>query len=170
MNRYSLVCLGLIAGLLSGCSSHDDWKARTHRTSGTMTINGKIPVNAIVQLLPVDQPVDSAGSRPYGLVGEDGSFSVTTYDAGDGAPIGEYHLLIVWPTFVGSQDDRLKGAFASPEKSPGKVTIERGANRIPPIELAATGLSSDVSAKNSTPVNPLDALRNVQNASKKKKK
>lgn len=136
MNRFSFFCVGLIASLISGCSDSDGWKARTYSTTGTLTINGNIPVNAIVQFMPVNKPVDSAGSRPYGRVRDDGAFSLTTYEPGDGAPIGEYHVLITWPQPGDPRQDRLKGAFASPEKSATTFTIEKGRNQIPPIELA----------------------------------
>lgn len=135
MNRFSLICMGLIASLLSGCSDTDGWKARTYPTTGSMTINGATPVNAIVYLMAVDKPVDSAESRPYGRVRDDGTFSVTTYELGDGAPIGEYQLLITWPQPGDPRQDRLKGAFGSPEKSSWRFTIEKGSNQIPPIEL-----------------------------------
>lgn len=137
LNRLSLLCVGgLIAGLFSGCSDSDGWKARTYPATGTVTINGKIPVNAIVNLMPVSKPVDSAESRPFGRVREDGTFSVRTYGSADGAPIGEYHLLITWPQPGNPRQDRLKGAFASPEKSQRTFTVEKGENQIPPIELA----------------------------------
>lgn len=136
MSRFSLVCLALAASLFSGCSDSDGWKARTNPATGTLSINGEIPVNAIVQLMPVDQPVDSSGTRPFGRVRDDGTFALTTYEPGDGAPLGEYHLLVAWPQPGNPRQDRLKGAFGSPETSSLRVTIEKGRNQIPPIELA----------------------------------
>lgn len=94
----------------------------------------------MVVLRPVS---DSLGSLlPHGEVGPDGSFRIETYEPGDGAPAGEYIVLITWPdlkTDPGGGEvavgDRLNGRFKDPAKSPWKVLIKEGNNELEPFRL-----------------------------------
>ncbi|MFO0951873.1 MAG: hypothetical protein U0835_12120 [Isosphaeraceae bacterium] len=69
---------------------------------------------------------DAAASRPSGKVSEDGTFQLTTYEAGDGAPAGEYTATLQWNKLVKRGNDFVAGpdivppAYTSPEQSPGK--------------------------------------------------
>jgi len=104
-----------------------------------MRINGEIPVGAQVYFLPLGAAIDSRGSRPYAAVGQDGTYSMTTYKAFDGAPPGEYAVTVVWPTnqHTPSSPDRLGNKFDSIEEAPLKVNIIKGKNVIPPFNLIA---------------------------------
>src|SRR5215472_1146311 len=59
--------------------------------------------------------------RPTAHVGEDGTFELTTYVKGDGAPAGEYAITIEWipprpppPHWPKQIGDRLKGRYSDP--------------------------------------------------------
>lgn len=96
---------------------------------------------------------DERGTRPQGTVAEDGTFQVTTYQAGDGIPVGEYQIGILWfdnPDSANARD-KLMGKFAKPETSGLKVTIEKGSNLLPPIELNKVQLASRVPRKGADP-------------------
>jgi hypothetical protein len=82
-------------------------------------------------------------AKPTARVGEDGSYTLTTYDKDDGAQAGEYTVTVEWvpprpppphkPTQTG---DRLKGRYSDPATSTIKYTVEKGKdNVVPPIEL-----------------------------------
>ena len=140
--------------LASGCG--ESWQADTHPASGRISINGKPPAGALVQLVPAEgiKP-DERNSRPWGLVKGDGTFILSTYDGKPGVPVGEYRLTITWPPDASrpSMMDRLKSRYARPEQSPRKVTIKPGDNVLPPIDLA--GVDVDMKAGPAVPVGPM---------------
>lgn len=128
--------MALLAGLAcAGCGG--DWKAETYPAKGTISVNGKPPVGAVLHFVSTAGKVDQRNSRPWAKVANDGSFTLGTYKPGDGAPPGQYAVTIVWPVDPSTPDprDRLGFAFAKPEKSKWKVTIIEGENELPPIVL-----------------------------------
>ena len=137
MHRSSLIRWTLLATtvILTGCG--EDWQAATYPASGRLTINGQPATGALVQLVAAGQGPDVRNSRPWGMVGQDGSFQLATYDASAGAPPGDYYLTITWPVnpAVLGSPDRLKGKYASPSTSKWPITIKAEATVIPPIEL-----------------------------------
>lgn len=131
-----------------GCGG-EDWQAETHPASGRITINGEAPVGAVVELHSTGEKPDVRNSRPWGIVQEDGSYTLTTYERGDGAPSGEYAVIIKWPPDVSqpSLADRLNGAYANPERSPWTVTINDGENKLTPIEITGAKVLSKEQAR-----------------------
>ena len=129
---FALVCLTAI-----GCGGAD-WQAETQPVKGTITINGEHPEGAIVTLHPTADAVDVRKSKPWGLVEPDGSYTLRTYDKGDGAPLGDYRVTVAWldnPN-VPNSIDLLGGAYADPDQSQWTFTIEKGRTELPPIEIA----------------------------------
>jgi hypothetical protein len=61
---------------------------------------------------------------------QDGKFSVSTYEAGDGAPEGQYAVTFVWNQLdrmsMSYQGDKLNGKYADPDSSEFKVTVKAG--------------------------------------------
>lgn len=135
-----LVVLGFIC---SGCGG-EDWQADAYPASGTLTVNGEPAEGAVVELHSVGQQPDVRNSRPWAIVQEDGSFTLSTYGSGDGAPAGEYDVIVRWPPDVSqpSLTDRLGGAYSTPAGSPATVTITEGENPLPPIEITGAKVSS----------------------------
>ncbi len=134
-SKCVFVCLLCIS--LSGCGQ-ENWKARTYPVTGSVTINGAFPEGLFVKLLTLDSaPIDRRESVPWGKVESDGTFSIRTYDKGDGAPAGLYAVVLKWPADPTTIDtiDRLGGAYETSEKSPLQVTIEKKRNELPPIVL-----------------------------------
>ncbi len=130
--------LSMILACLCSAGCGKDWRTDTHPASGRISINGQTPVGAIVQLIPTSAPVDERNSRPWGLVKEDGTFALGTYETEGGAPVGQYAVTITWPDdpSVPSLNDRLAHRYSRPEQSKWKVTIKEGGNELPPIELS----------------------------------
>lgn len=125
--------LGLVA---IGCGG-GDWRAETQPASGSITINGKKPEGAIVRFHPTKEAIDVRESKPWGLVGSDGTYRLRTYEKGDGAPVGTYHVTVEWldnPHVPGAVD-LLGGAYADPDRSKTKITIKEGQTELPPIEI-----------------------------------
>lgn len=130
-----------------GCGG-DAWKAETQPVEGHVTINGRPPAGAIVHLYPVGEAVDPRNSRPWGMVEEDGSFTLSTYEQGDGAPVGEYIFTIIWPLdpSVPVPTDRLGYAYSTPEKSDYRVRVVAGETELEPIEMTGVAVNENPGA------------------------
>jgi hypothetical protein len=82
---------------------------------------------------------------PRATVQSGGAFTVGTYESSDGAPAGEYVVLVQWPTApvdleisestAEGIDDRLQGRYLDPRKSPLTVVINEEPNDLGRLEL-----------------------------------
>jgi hypothetical protein len=149
---------GVISGLCflvmaAGCTPANEIKRlEAQLVTGRITVGGQPAAGARVVLHPLNAEVKSTGLYPYGVADANGTFYLTSYVRGDGAPPGEYQVSVVWPdeTYVpkspqeaeeirmgGQPPDRLKGRYATPEKMNLKLVVERGAGvqLLPGIEL-----------------------------------
>jgi hypothetical protein len=136
------IVLSFLLVLMSvGCGSNG-WMARTYPTRGEITINGKAPENAVIKLVKIGEQIDTRKSDCWALVQSDGSYVMTTYEPGDGAPEGEYAWSVRWPMNpMTNMPDRLNEAYADPENPYMTVTIKRGKNELPKVELKDVELS-----------------------------
>jgi hypothetical protein len=134
---------------LVGCGSggRDPSQKETVPTSGTVRLaTGGVPKGAQVLFHPVAD--DGKGVKAQGTVGDDGSFVLTTYRTGDGAPEGEYAVTVVWTEPAKSDGGRL-GPDESEAAKPNKLharysqtatsgirrTVKKGTATLEPIEL-----------------------------------
>lgn len=136
-HRAKLWILCLVAGAtVSGCSGKDG--VPVYPVSGSIAINGTPAAGAIIGLHPVSGDFDRRGTRPGGVVADDGTFKLSTYGVNDGAPKGEFVVCVIWPQFPGRDDpgdDRLRSVFADPRTSKIRVTIEERSNSLTPMAL-----------------------------------
>jgi len=134
MGRLPLIFVLLVAG----CGERSD-EAEVHPARGKLIINSEPAFEALLSLHPVqDANFDQRGSRPWAVTKEDGTFELSTYGTGDGAPVGEYYVAIVWmddPLSPAPGPDKLGGRFAKPESTGIRVTISEGDNQLEAIEL-----------------------------------
>jgi hypothetical protein len=90
--HYSSVAIALAAFMTSGCGGQDRWQAgrpTVVESAGAITHGGKPLANAVITLLPV------AGSHSaYARSDADGKFTLTTFDANDGAVAGDYKVTV----------------------------------------------------------------------------
>lgn len=78
----------LLAVLLCGCS---DGRPPLYPVSGTVAFESGDPVrNASIEFVP-----DSPAPSPRGRIDAQGRFSLGTYETNDGAPAGEYRVVVV---------------------------------------------------------------------------
>jgi hypothetical protein len=113
---------------------------------GTVLYNGQPARGAVVVFHPKDNDSMTA-RRPTGVVGDGGTFTLSTQKPGDGAAAGEYLVTVVWPEDAGpakptmstapppDPPDRLKGRYAERGKSGLTAVVKAGANHLPPFEL-----------------------------------
>jgi hypothetical protein len=130
---WTLSCVALSAFV--GCE--DAWHVPTQQVTGRVSVNGKAPEGAVVQLVSAGEPVDQRNSRPYGVVQSDGTYTLRTYEPGDGAPIGEYKFLIHWPVdrTQPSTFDRLGHEYDDPATSQFTVSVVEGQSELAPIAI-----------------------------------
>lgn len=104
-----------------------------------LMIDGQPAKDAQVIFHPVSgENFDERGARPTGRVMADGSFELTTYHSGDGAPAGRYLVTVYWaqnPAALEPSPDRLQGRFLYPARSKLEVTIEEEATDLPQFDL-----------------------------------
>jgi hypothetical protein len=127
----------LLALLLAGCG---DGRKPVFPVQGqVLDADGKPAAGAKVIFHPVGDP-DPNAVRPVGVADATGTFKLTTYDQGDGAPSGSYTDAVEWRPpktvpFSADPEDRLKGRFATAAKSPFKATVEKQPNTLEPFRL-----------------------------------
>ena len=97
----------LLAGLAlapPGCGKKEEAeRLPLYPVEGKVYFATRPAANAHVWLHPVEKG-DLICPRPHGLVQQDGSFKLSTYDKEDGAPAGAYRATITW-----SKASKLKG-------------------------------------------------------------
>lgn len=137
MSSRSGFFVGAIVAALAfaGCSS--ETQVPVFPVSGKVSFQGKPPVGAQVILHSAGAgAVD--GVVPVGTVQQDGSFTITSYEPGDGAPEGQYVALIRW--FRLSKDGTpgpnvLPAKYASATATPVKVSVASSPVEIPIITI-----------------------------------
>jgi len=90
--RYSLMVL--LAGLLIGCgggSGHEE----TASVTGTVTLKGTPVTEGRIAFFP------PKGRPAMGTIQSDGTYTLTTFDPGDGALLGNHRVTITAKETVG---------------------------------------------------------------------
>ena len=141
------VGIGLLAScavLGVACSSSkttsDEQRVPVHLVRGRVLVSGKPASGALVLFIPNHEPNPPKDPRPRGEVAADGAFALSTYEAEDGAPAGEYIVSVTWPGGVlpdGREEppDKLLGRYDGRAKSKLRATIKEGPNELPPFNL-----------------------------------
>lgn len=122
--RLVMGLVGLTLGaLLIGCGG--DGKPKVLPAGGKVSIKGSTtpPEGALVVFHPKDPAFEKAMSgKPVAKVGKDGTFKLTSYEEGDGAPAADYNVTIVWnaPPSGGKFSLNSEGGGAGPDRLGGK--------------------------------------------------
>ncbi|WP_152053487.1 hypothetical protein [Tautonia marina] len=122
-----------IGGL--GCSGDDGPK--TYPVEGVLRVGGEPAAGAFL----VFHPTDGSEERPRAQVGPDGTFRLSTWSEGDGAPAGDYAVTVEWWKLRFEHGEAVPGAnvippqYTSPEQSPLKVTVIEGENRLEEFQI-----------------------------------
>jgi len=146
----------LISGLFcaSGCGG-----SPYHPVQGKVLYQGQPAAGAMVIFHPVTDDSLKA-MRPSGQVAEDGTFFLTSEKSGDGAAVGEYHVVVRWmvesnraantaPQAAGlggpgggeggesraMMIDKLGNRYSDAKTSGLKASIQSGVNELPAFEL-----------------------------------
>lgn len=140
----SLTGLSLLF-LFMGCGEEEGPpRKETTKLTGQVLVDGKPPDSPLKvtchNLAGMDKNQPTISTT---LTDQEGKFSMSTYESGDGVPPGDYVLTFFW----GKMDligggyggkDKLKGKYSDPEKSPIEVSIQPGE----PVDLGKIKLTT----------------------------
>lgn len=134
--RFIMILPTLAALAVGGCSRQPD-REPVYPVSGKVLCEGEPAANAFVIFHPAEGSEDFAHSA-YAKVDDQGEYRLSTYDAYDGAHVGEYVVTISWSILTEDGEDgpdQLKGRYANRESSSIRVTVKPEPNEIPPFEV-----------------------------------
>ena len=114
-------------------------KVAVHPVSGKISVGGEAPLGA--QIVLHGATAEGQKFVPAATVEKDGSFKISSYGSGDGAPEGEYTATIAW--FKVTEDgargpDVVPAKYGKKETSPIKISVKPGNNDVPPIDVPKT--------------------------------
>jgi hypothetical protein len=131
---------------LAGCRGNSG-KEPVYPVTGEVFFQGKPAVGAVVWLHPADAPDASPQNaatdpRPCGVVQADGSFELSTFGVKDGAPVGRYHVTVMWTKNNGGGDGNVESLLPLRHMDPKKsglpvIEIQTGPNVLPRFELTS---------------------------------
>lgn len=125
--------------------------------SGKVLYRGEPAAGAVVYFHRQAEPGSPGGAIPFGIVEDDGTFSLSTEGLGNGARPGQYTVLVEWRDEKGdgyvpvktrgnarlvkrsrvrSGPDRLKGRYLDISKPLLHTEVAAGTRQLPPFELA----------------------------------
>lgn len=135
MSRIPIVAV-LVA---AGCGGGDTSRAPVYPVAGRIEVSDRPAGDARLAFHPLDR-ARARGTLPVGVSRPDGTFALTTYSAGDGAPEGEYVVTVFWQNEAMPLDecncpdplahDRLFGLYADATTSELRATIRAGTNDV----------------------------------------
>lgn len=130
-HAVAALLLGLCILTLVGCG---DGKIARHPVEGKVLVNGKPVEDAMVVFCPVGGSDELQKVRPAGKTDANGNFVLTTFEKEDGAPAGEYQVMIRWE---GNSGPRAPGKqYANPKKSGLTATVKSEKTTLDPFELS----------------------------------
>jgi hypothetical protein len=131
---------------LASCGGGGPSFPKAYPVSGKILVNGQPALDCQIRLHRTSSAIkDAPLAVPQAITNQDGEFNLTSYNAEDGAPEGEYIVTIEWRerSGVAKQDldgaDRLGGAYSRPEKTKTMqgfvVKVEKQPLELPPFKL-----------------------------------
>jgi hypothetical protein len=124
----------VVALLIPACGGGG---TKLHPVRGKVLYLEQPAEGAIVVFQPLNSGPDSL--MPSGTVGADGTFTLRTHPHGDGAPAGEYVVLVTWmPPNAREQENpvnKLPAKYGSPTDSPLRAKVNAGTNELEPYRL-----------------------------------
>jgi hypothetical protein len=139
-SRLSLIASFGFVFLLTGCRGNSD-RPPLGRVSGKVTYNGKPVTAGSVIFTPANG--GSGGHVATGHIESDGSYTLTTFDTGDGAVLGQHVVTVESREKLdGPPMDKqgrityvppkmtVPSKYTNPEKTPLRYTVEAGGKTI----------------------------------------
>lgn len=102
----------------------------THPVRGSAFFEGAPMVGAVITLTNEKDLPPTKPTRAFGVVEADGSFKLSTYQAFDGAPVGEYLISLTWREASKTGPSMLPERYNTPATSGLRVTVSAGTNNV----------------------------------------
>ena len=142
--RFILLFAVGIAVAQTGCQETGTGQPSLYPVRGTVLYKKKPASGAIVTFYGgSDSSWGTGFVVPEAAVEEDGSFQLSTYEKGDGAPAGKYKVCVMWRKGTPDDDpekwmdspDRLRWRYATPKVTTLEAEVVEGENNLPPFQL-----------------------------------
>jgi hypothetical protein len=148
--------LGVLAAVLAAVAPGCGGPTGLVPVSGKVLYRGEPAAGAVVYFHRQTEPGSPSSMIPFGVVEEDGTFSLSTDGLGKGARPGSYSVLVEWRDEKGdgvapvpargktrlvkrskvrSGPDRLNGRYLDMGKPLIHTEVVAGSNALPPFEL-----------------------------------
>jgi len=128
--------LGVSVVLLASCAKSDH--KPVYPVRGQVFYNGKPATGALILFHEIKDPA-SQEARPHGQVDQNGDFVLSTYEAKDGAPAGDYVVTVDWRQAIPGRGAMgpsvLPPEYGVPQQSPLRSTIRAESNNLPPFRI-----------------------------------
>lgn len=133
--------LALTALFAVGCGKAGPERIPVFPAEGSVLFDGKPVTGALVVLHPVGAAPDGKTMSARAQTDKDGHFKLSTYDTGDGVPLGEYTVTVEWRKLIQKDGEFKPGPnvlppkYSQPTTSDLKVRIAEGPNVLEPFTL-----------------------------------
>lgn len=124
--RPAALAIGLAA---VGCGDEAP-KIPLFPTSGRVLVGSEPAEGVEVRFFDAANVNDPDRPHPFAATDAEGRFDLGTFEAGDGAPVGRYKVMLLWPKGPpgpGVPRDRFGNAYTNPAQSPFEATVAEGA-------------------------------------------
>lgn len=156
--RHPSIGMAIVLCLIAfGCGGGSDVPIlETQPTKGTLTLNGKPYGPASVQLIP-QTPGEENTRSVTGTVDASGNISFTSYEVGDGAPVGSYKV-VVMPGMQGGPPEPIPNVYKSESTTTLTATIAEATADAPnQVNLEMQGTGAANSANTHSTMEGIDA-------------
>lgn len=140
----SLASATLAASLLLSLAGCGDGKIKCVPVSGSVIFDGKPYPGARVMFVPMGGGEKFQKERPFGITDESGNFQLTTFAKADGAPAGEYQVMIRTASPRGPEQAKAWGRrpkidpkFGKPDSSGIIATVESEPTELAPFDVSS---------------------------------
>jgi hypothetical protein len=135
-----LPALFVLSGLACSSSSTPGDRKPVYPVRGQIFFDRKPAAGAFLQFVPVSEPADSKDPLPHAYADSEGKFTLGTYAGEDGAPAGDYIVLVTWeggttPDGREEPPDKLLGRYSDRTQPKLKATVKPEPNELPPFHL-----------------------------------
>lgn len=122
----------ILAAVCCSCGEEQPYRKETFPVTGRVVVDGKPPGSPVKVTCHSVTGIDQEHPTfSWCLTETDGSFEISTYEAGDGVPAGDYALTFFWGrhnviAMSYGGPDKLKGRYDELKDSPVKFTVKPG--------------------------------------------